>query len=471
MPQKVLVKHRRGTTTEWQEWCRNPNNILLESEIAIEDALDGMRLIVGDGKHHPYEEFPKLYLPGYAHEVDGIVVASGYDYAEYFKWDDGNPNNEDRTGRFVAITNNTRNIHLATPDDSVLGVTSTTASIVGNWAQNKQDDIAWAIVGMIGIVEVKYEGDCVCGGYAMIGDNGIAVPAIGAFGYKIVKLNEDRGVAEIVLGNNLDMIARIKEDIVDLEKNLGDIPNQFYYTNLTPVLTPHGGIEAGDTFDNVPITDMLTKILYPWVAPVVSAASTPKGGVYEKGDIQTVTAINTTITKKSNNIIKVEAFDGSTSLGTKTEGELDAINNGSGSLVFPVSIAVSSNQNFTVQVTDSDNKVTSASTGRFAFVYPYYYGVITTGDTVDFDSLTKIIQEKGTKAVTYTANNQKMVFATPVDNGVIKKITDPNGFDVTSTFTQSIVSVTGLDGTAQDYYLYTANDASTITSFRMTFYH
>lgn len=223
MAKKTILKHRRGTTAEWVEWTKNPDNILLEAEIAIEDAADGMRLIVGDGLHHTYEDFPKLYLPGYAQEIDGAVVASGYDYAEYFEWDDGNSGNEDRHGRFVAITNNTRKIHLAGPNDSVLGVTSATASIVGNWTKDKENNPNWCIVGMIGIVEVDYEGECTCGGYAMIGEGGVAVPAIGTFGYKIVKVNAAKRTIEVVLGNDSDMIARAQLDIVSLETEVDDI--------------------------------------------------------------------------------------------------------------------------------------------------------------------------------------------------------------------------------------------------------
>lgn len=63
-----------------------------------------------------------------------------------------------------------------------------------------------------------------------------------------------------------------------------------------------------------------------------------------------------------------------------------------------------------------------------------------------------------------------MVFATPVANGVIKTITDPNGFNVTDTFTQSTVSITGLDGTAQSYYVYVSG-ATTVSAFKETFAH
>ena len=248
------------------------------------------------------------------------------------------------------------------------------------------------------------------------------------------------------------------------------------YTNNIPVVQAHGGIAVGETFDAVPVTEMLTKILYPWVAPTVSATVvTPSnGGTFEKGNTQNITSIRVSVTKKSSNITKVEIFDGSTSLGSKTGADLDTLNtSGSATFTFTVDVDVTANKNFQAKVTDAAEKVTTANTGSFSFVYPYYQGVIAadaTADEATVKALTKLIQAKGIKAITYTASNQKMVFATPKANGVIKTITDPNGFNVTDTFTQSEISIAGLDGTAQDYYVYVSG-ATTVSAFKMTFAH
>ena len=248
------------------------------------------------------------------------------------------------------------------------------------------------------------------------------------------------------------------------------------YTNNTPTVQSHGGIAAGETFDAVPVTEMLTRILYPWVAPVVSArvAAPANGGTFEKGNTQNVTSITVTVTKKSSDITKAEIFDGSSSLGSKTGADLDTLNStGSATFTFPVDVDVTANKNFQAKVTDAAEKVTTANTGSFSFVYPYYQGVIAADAAADeaaVKALTKLIQAKGTKAVTYTASNQKMVFATPASNGKITTITDPNGFNVTDTFAESTVSITGLDGTAQQYYVYVSN-ATTVSAFKITFAH
>ena len=53
------------------------------------------------------------------------------------------------------------------------------------------------------------------------------------------------------------------------------------YTNAEPIVTPIGGVKVGETFDNVPVADMLTKILYPYTKPTINTmAATATGGVF-----------------------------------------------------------------------------------------------------------------------------------------------------------------------------------------------
>lgn len=58
--------------------------------------------------------------------------SSGADYAEFFEWEDGNQDNEDRRGLFVTLTENGK-IRRATAEDSyILGVVSATPCIFGD---------------------------------------------------------------------------------------------------------------------------------------------------------------------------------------------------------------------------------------------------------------------------------------------------------------------------------------------------
>lgn len=237
----------------------------------------------------------------------------------------------------------------------------------------------------------------------------------------------------------------------------------------TDVLTVNalGGIAAGADLNGLTVREILAKLLYPYVEPVISATGTPNGGTYEKGDNKEITNVRVAVTKKSEKITKVEVFDGATSLGVLEEGVATG-----GTFNFTVSVPVNSvNKQLTAKVTDASGKVKSANTGAFNFVYPYYVGVIAEDAVIDealVKGLTKKVEAKGTKTIAYTCNNEKMVFAYPKTYGALKTIMDPNNFDVTGTFTAIEVSVTGLDGTAQPYYVY-VNGASTVENFNMKF--
>lgn len=60
----------------------------------------------------------------------GSFHTSGADYSEYFEWADGNPDAEDRVGRFVTLEGD--KLKLAGPGDYLLGIVSGNPCIVGN---------------------------------------------------------------------------------------------------------------------------------------------------------------------------------------------------------------------------------------------------------------------------------------------------------------------------------------------------
>ena len=152
---------------------------------------------------------------------------SGADYAEYFEWKDGNPDNEQRYGLFVTLDGD--KIKLATSeDDYILGIVSANPVIEGDsqseqwkdkylkdvfgnhlteteevaesvdeetgetipahtvtkWVLNpeydpeqtyipREDRHEWSAVGLVGKLVVVDDGTCVVNGYCKAGTNGI----------------------------------------------------------------------------------------------------------------------------------------------------------------------------------------------------------------------------------------------------------------------------------------------------------
>lgn len=240
-----------------------------------------------------------------------------------------------------------------------------------------------------------------------------------------------------------------------------------HYTNDTPIVTAIGSIKAGDTFDNMSIQDVLTKILYPYVKPTASISVKPNGGTYEKGTSVAVTELKVTVGKKSSAIAKVEAKQGSTVITTLTS---DVAAGGTFNMLPTDGITLTANATFSGVVTDVDNGSASANSSAFTFVDPYFYGVVATGTTITSDvvlGLTKDIKGKGSKTYTYTTAGSCMVIAYPAAHGNLKSALDPNKFENIASFTKHEVTVACTSGNVA-YYVY-VKEASTVTDFAITY--
>ena len=84
--------------------------------------------------------------------------STGADYAEFFLWEDDNPNNEDRIGRFVTL--NGDKISLATQeDDYIVGIISGDPSVVGDVHDDQWHDMYLRDVFGRTILEYREEPD------------------------------------------------------------------------------------------------------------------------------------------------------------------------------------------------------------------------------------------------------------------------------------------------------------------------
>ena len=96
----------------------------------VEHLDDTVKFIIGKGTSDTARAncFRVGHVSVYA---TGNYNTSGADYAELFEWADGNPEREDRAGRFVTLIGD--KLRLATPeDDYILGIVSGNPSVVGD---------------------------------------------------------------------------------------------------------------------------------------------------------------------------------------------------------------------------------------------------------------------------------------------------------------------------------------------------
>lgn len=147
-------------------------------------------------------------------EIPETLYALGADYAEYFEWEDGNPDKEDRTSLFVSIVYGTRKIKKAMEGEDILGITSIDASVIGN--AGYKDDSRYSAVGMTGVMRVKDNGESKVGDYVIPGDDGIAIPSTNGVGYKVTARYSDN-LIEVLMAHDAEVLSRIKTEIENIE--------------------------------------------------------------------------------------------------------------------------------------------------------------------------------------------------------------------------------------------------------------
>lgn len=231
-----------------------------------------------------------------------------------------------------------------------------------------------------------------------------------------------------------------------------------------------GGIGANADLNGMTTHEILKKLLYPYVKHVVDTPSrVPNATVLEKGNDQVITEVSVKVTKKSEAITNVGLYNGNVMIAEKTGDEVAA----GGTFKFTgLNVAVpSTSVVLTVKATDAAGEVVSKNTAAWNFVYPYYVGVCAEGAEINeelVESLTKKVEVKGQKVISFTSDNQCFVFAYPKAHGNLASVLDPNSFEILGSFVKNEITITGLDGTAQAYYVY-VNGASTVTDFNVTF--
>lgn len=207
------------------------------------------------------------------------------------------------------------------------------------------------------------------------------------------------------------------------------------------------GIASDVAYDNTALADvvnvaealdMIISEIY-YVAPkITSFTATPAGGVFEFGTTISAPKFNWTYNKAITSQTLTNCTLSSTAIRT-----------------ISYMSDITTDKTFTLQA--SDGKNTTQSTISYKFVYPYYVGVLNTDNPTESDivGLTKKVETKGNKTLSFTTSQSHMVFAYPSSHGDISKIIDQNGFNVTGSFTKSTSIINGIN-----YHVYISNKCS-----------
>lgn len=265
---------------------------------------------------------------------------------------------------------------------------------------------------------------------------------------------------------------------------LNGLPINFSYNVPTPVTI--GGIPAGSTFSNVPVTEMIRQILYPYIAPeVTSSINYP---LIEVGDFDlAANFLNFTFTVYKNATFSMNTISynvpppGVTPINPPILVSPNTIPNGLSTYIvrpplntFDFYSSTQSYGYYDYNVSLSDTYVTNiSSTSSLAVVIPWYYGTATISATQTFGvtNLNEILGSFSTAQIgkltplltdpvlSVTSSYNKSVeistaglsggnqgyiyFGYPADFPDLQDILDPNGFTISGSFQK--FTVTGID--------------------------
>ena len=219
-----------------------------------------------------------------------------------------------------------------------------------------------------------------------------------------------------------------------------------------------GGIKSGTLLGTgLTFNEYVRMVHVTYLAPGVTLTITPSTTLYKVGTNVTGLVAKVIVTKKSENITKIEFLVNDVVKETLTT---DVANGGT----FNYTVEdFSTDTTIKAIVYDTSSNVPKTSTVKF--VNPYYCGTtddIPTADTIV--ALTELVESKGSKTRTVTCSNKHVVIAYPASYGKLTSILDGNGFENLTDYTNIQETINGVS-----YEIYYTTGKKTLTNFKYTY--
>ena len=110
--------------------------------------------------------------------------------------------------------------------------------------------------------------------------------------FEVLTLKDKRSGLKVIKNGAVNTYREltVDQDLSHLASKADEDAREIYTTDQLTV-NSLGGIAAGANLNGLTVKEILTKLLYPYTKPLVSATSAPNGGIYEKGDNKTITNV------------------------------------------------------------------------------------------------------------------------------------------------------------------------------------
>ena len=241
-----------------------------------------------------------------------------------------------------------------------------------------------------------------------------------------------------------------------------------------PTTEAVGGIEVGyvPPVDGISVKDFLYNMTHPFIYPTISMQLETADGVFEKNTSKTLSKIVLTSTAgtkfafEENNpnifVAGVELTDSSDVVTLSVDKKTYTRE-----LASPIVMNGTANKKVVAKVELNGKEISTEKS--YEFINPFYAASLTGNVISEYNNAlfindSKILTKKSNQVVSYTHANKVMAFAYPSEYGALSKITDQNGFDITSTFS----ATTYMNGSVS-YRVYCATTPNTLSGFSVTF--
>ncbi len=232
------------------------------------------------------------------------------------------------------------------------------------------------------------------------------------------------------------------------------------FTDDRKVSAPVGSVLMGESFDKLPLNEMLKRIVYSYQSPLCSISILPPydSGIIEVGTTPTI-EISYKINKKTLPTTTTVLYNMiPSSYPPITSNSFEEINGIANGLLIP-SPALPGTQSYEISVSDG---LESNSFGiDLSIVYPFFYGVGINNNPnySGMSFLIKLIELPSNKSIEIIGSGNIYIIY-PQDYGTLDKIINDSSVDVISDFTLSSIIYSSPDGnwSSKPYYLYKSDN-------------
>jgi hypothetical protein len=250
-------------------------------------------------------------------------------------------------------------------------------------------------------------------------------------------------------------------DIYGTPVNVNGYPLEFSDSRMVPIA--FSDISTGSTFSNQPVSEMIRRLIYPYLGPLCSIEILPpyNTGYVEVGSFPTPT-IQFTILKRTLPTLLTGLGNMIPSIypAIASSGQTSVTTTSNGIVISPVTATATI---FSVNV--SDGTQSSTATASIEGIYPFFYGFSTVANmnSIALAGLTKLVEPKGDKTIDISGTGN-YYFVYDYNYGTLSNIYDASGNTASASFsaTYSVLSSpTGL-WAGKQFYVYQWNSVPQI---------